>query len=84
MRRLAPHRRPLITFTVVGTVTAFLLGWLEVGKLVAGLAAAAVVVVALGAAFVLLACVLALGPPSIDRARDHDVCKDLDGGKRRQ
>jgi uncharacterized membrane protein len=69
MRRLAPYSGPLITFTVVGTVMAFLVGWLETGRLLAGVATAAVSVVALGAGFALYARVLALGPPSLDRAR---------------
>jgi hypothetical protein len=96
MRRLAPHARPLVTFTVVGVVMAFLAGWLEIGKLLAGVAAAALVAVALGAAFALLARLLALGPPSVDRARssatdvrtspptqsERDCAKDRDGGER--
>jgi hypothetical protein len=66
---LAPYSGPLIAFTVVGMVMAFLTGWLEVGKLLAGVAEAGLVAVALGAAFALLARVLAVGPPSLDRAR---------------
>ena len=79
MRRLAPQARPLITFTVIGVVMAFLAGWLEVGKLLAGVAAAALVAVAIGAAFALLARVLASAPPSLDRTKS-DVPRDHDGG----
>jgi hypothetical protein len=71
---------------------AFLAGWLEAGKLLAGVATAALVAVALGAAFALLARLLASGPPSLDRARSSaaDVStspptqseKDRDGGER--
>lgn len=89
MRRLAPHARPLITFTVVGVVMAFLLGWLGIGKLLAGVALAALVAVALGVAFALLARLLAVAPPSLDRARERsarpqsdDVRRDRDGGER--
>jgi hypothetical protein len=57
-----------MTFTVVGMVTAFLAGWLGVGKLLAGVALAALVAVALGAGFALFARLLALAPPSLDRA----------------
>jgi hypothetical protein len=71
MKRLAPYRRPLITFTVVGMVTAFLMGWLEVGKLLAGVATAVLVAVALGTGFALFARVLAVGLPSLDRARSR-------------
>jgi hypothetical protein len=78
MSRLAPHKRPLIAFTVVGMVMAFLTAWIEVGKLLAGVAAAGLVAVALGAAFALLARVLASGPPSLDRAQS-DVRRDRDG-----
>jgi hypothetical protein len=60
-------------------VTAFLAGWLEIGKLLAGVVAAALVAVALGVAFALLARLLALGPPSLDRAQ-RDVRRDRDGG----
>jgi hypothetical protein len=96
MRRLAPYRRPLIVFAVVGETMAFLTGWLEVGKVLAGVAEAALVAVALGVAFALLARLLAVGPPSLDRARSSaaDVrtspptqserycAKDCDGGER--
>jgi hypothetical protein len=93
MRRLAPHRRPLVTFAAVGIVTGFLLGWLGIGKLLAGVALAALVAVALGAGFALFARVLAVGPPSLDRAQSraaeqsargqsHDVRRDRDGGER--
>lgn len=71
MRRLAPYRRPLSAFAVVGLVTAFLLGWLEVGKLLAGVAAAALIAVALAVAFALAARLLTLGPPSLDGARSR-------------
>jgi|HubBroStandDraft_2_1064218.scaffolds.fasta_scaffold10323_5 hypothetical protein len=77
MRRLAPQARPLITFTVIGVVMAFLAGWLEVGKLLAGVAAAALVSVAIGAAFALLARVLASAPPTLDRTKS-DVRRDRD------
>jgi hypothetical protein len=60
-------------------VMAFLAGWLEIGKLLAGVVAAALVAVALGAAFALLARLLASGPPSLDRAQS-DVRRDRDGG----
>jgi hypothetical protein len=81
MRRLGPYRRPLITFTVVGVVTGFLLGWLGIGKLLAGVILAALVAVALGAGFLLLARLLALGPPSLDRARSDDGRRDRDEGE---
>jgi len=71
MRRLAPHARPLITFTMFGLVTAFLAGWLETGKVLAGVVVVGLVAIALGAAFALLARLLALGPPSLDRAQVH-------------
>jgi|HubBroStandDraft_6_1064221.scaffolds.fasta_scaffold361673_2 uncharacterized membrane protein len=77
MRRLAPYRGPLITFTVVGTMMAFLVGWLETGKLLAGVATAAVIVVALGVGFALYARVLASAPPSLSRAQS-DVRRDRD------
>jgi hypothetical protein len=79
MRALAPYRRPLITFTVVGMVMASLAGWLGIGKLLAGVATAAVIAVALGVGFALFARLLALGPPSLDRAQS-DVRRDRDGG----
>jgi hypothetical protein len=60
-------------------VTAFLAGWLEIGKLLAGVVAAALVAVALGVAFALLARLLALGPPSLGRAQ-RDVRRDRDRG----
>ena len=69
MRRLTPYRGPLISFTVVGVVIAFLVGWLEAGKLLAGVATAGVTMVALGAGFTLFARVIASAPPSLDRAR---------------
>lgn len=71
MRRLAPHRHLLIVFAVVGVVTAFLTGWLVVGSLLAGVTEAALVAVALGVAFTLLAHLLASGPPSLDRSRSR-------------
>jgi hypothetical protein len=80
MRRLAPYRGPLISFTVVGMAMAFLAGWLEAGKLLAGVATAGVTLVALGAGFALFARVLASAPPSLDRAQSYDVRKDRDGG----
>jgi hypothetical protein len=52
-------------------VMAFLAGWLEIGKLLAGVVAAALIAVALGAAFALLARLLALGPPSLDQAQSR-------------
>ena len=93
MRRLAPYRRFLVTFTVVGMMAGFLVGWLMAGQLLAGVAEAALVAVALGAAFALLARLLpSAPPPSVDqawprtadadkpsRARTQDVRKDLDG-----
>lgn len=66
-------------FTVVGLVTAFLAGWLEAGKLLAGVATAAVIALALGVGFALFARLLASGPPSLDQARSHDVRDDRDG-----
>ena len=93
MRGLAPHKRPLLTFSVVGIVMAFLAGWLEAGELLAGVVAAALIAVAFGAAFAFLARLLAQAPPSLDRARSraadahastatstHDVRRDRDGG----
>jgi hypothetical protein len=79
MRRLGPYRRPLIAFAVVGIVMAFLMGWLEVGKLLAGLTAAVVIAVALGAGFALFARVLASAPPSLGRVQS-DVRRDHDEG----
>jgi hypothetical protein len=52
---------------------AFLAGWLEAGKLLAGVAEAALVAVALGAAFALLARLLASAPPSLDGSRSSAV-----------
>jgi hypothetical protein len=60
-------------------VIAFLAGWLEAGKLLAGVATAAVIMVALCAGFALFARVLASGPPSLDRAQS-DVRRDRDEG----
>jgi hypothetical protein len=80
MRRLVPYRRPLATFTVVGMVMAFLLGWLGIGKLLAGVTLAALVAVALGAGFALFARLLASGPPSLDRAQS-DIRRDRGEGK---
>jgi hypothetical protein len=66
---------------MVGAVTGFLLGWLGIGKLLAGVILAALVAVALGAGFLLLARLLVLGPPSLDRARSDDVRRDRDEGE---
>lgn len=71
MRGLAPHARPLVMFAVVGVVMAFLLGWLGIGKLLAGVVLAALIAVALGAGFALAARLLRLGPPSLDGARSR-------------
>jgi hypothetical protein len=60
-------------------LAGFLVGWLMAGQLLAGVAEAALVAVALGVVFALLARLLALAPP---RARSHDVYKDSDGGGR--
>ena len=93
MRRLAPYRGPLIAFTAVGVVMAFLAGWLEAGTLLAGVATAAVIAVVLGVGFSLFARVLALGPPSLDGSQssaadgrtslptqsERDRAKDRDG-----
>lgn len=71
VRRLGPYRRFLVSFMVVGTVAGFLVGWLMTGEPLAGLAEAALIAVALGVAFALLARLLSLAPPSSDRARSH-------------
>lgn len=90
-----PYRRPLIVFTAVGVVMAFLAGWLETGTLLAGVATAAVIAVALGTGFALFARVLALGPPSLDGSQSsaadgrtslptqaaRNRAKDRDGGE---
>lgn len=55
------------------------MGWLMAGQLLAGVAEAALVALALGVAFALLARLLALAPP---RARSHDVYKDPGGDGR--
>lgn len=47
------------------------MGWLTAGQLLAGVVEAALVAVALGVAFALLARLLALAPPSLDRARSR-------------
>ena len=55
----------------MGMAAGFLVGWLMAGKLLAGVAEAALVAVALGVAFALLARLLALTPPSLDRTRSR-------------
>lgn len=54
---------------VVGVIIAFFTGWVMTGRLLGGVVEAAVIGVALGVAFALLARLLAMAPPSADHKR---------------
>lgn len=58
---------------VIGIVSGLLVGWMMTGQLLGGVAEAALVAVALGVAFALLARLLALAPPLMGQARSRVV-----------
>lgn len=69
MRPAARYRRTLVTLMVGGVIIAFVTGWVMTGRLLGGVAEAAVAGVALGVAFALLARLLEMVPPPVDRKR---------------